>query len=135
MSVDRSGTVHIVWPTVLNNPEPEGALFYAMTRDGNTFTTRVRIPTHGSPKPSHPQVAVDSQGDVLIAWDEVLQGTRRAFVRSATNRGGKIEFGPLIALDGDGPSMYPVIAASEGGAIVVWTAGAQGSSVIRIRRL
>ena len=48
---DRGGSrgqVHLVWPTVVGGPNPEGALFYASTRDGRTFTPRTRIPTLGS---------------------------------------------------------------------------------------
>ena len=60
--VDAGGVTHIVWPTVIAGDEPVGALFYASTRDGQRFTPRVRIPTLGSPKPMHPQVALAADG-------------------------------------------------------------------------
>ena len=46
--------VHIVWPTVIPGAEPMGALFYSVLRDDGTCARRTRIPTLGSPKPSHP---------------------------------------------------------------------------------
>ncbi|MFA5909545.1 MAG: sialidase family protein [Vicinamibacterales bacterium] len=49
MAVDRNNVVHIVWPTVIGGDNPEGALFYASTKDGRRFTPRRRIPTLGGP--------------------------------------------------------------------------------------
>ncbi len=70
MAVDRNNVVHIVWPTVIGGDNPEGALFHASTKDGRRFTPRRRIPTLGSPKPSHPQIAIDPTGQIYVAWDE-----------------------------------------------------------------
>ena len=51
------GVVHLVWPTVIGGDQPEGAIFYASSRDGKSFTARQRVPTLGSPEPMHPQIA------------------------------------------------------------------------------
>ena len=83
MAVDAAGTVHIVWPTVVGGQTPEGALFYATSRDGRTFSPRVRIPTLGSPKPSHPQIAIDGSGRIVVAWDEAVGGQRVAAMRES----------------------------------------------------
>ena len=135
MAVDRTGTVHVVWPTVIAGPQPQGALFYSTTHDGNTFTPRVRVPTQGSPKPSHPQVAVDAAGRVTTGWDEVIAGTRRAFLRELTTNGNQVTFGDAIALGGDDTSMYPVIAVTDDARVVAWTAGAADATVVKARRL
>ena len=47
---------------------------------------RVRIPTLGSPKPSHPQVAVDGTGRLFVAWDESIEGVRTAAYTVADRR-------------------------------------------------
>jgi hypothetical protein len=136
MAVDASGTVHVIWPTVLQGPEPQGALFYATARDGRTFSSRIRVPTMGSPKPSHPQIAIDPASAVMVAWDEVIDGTRTAFARAVSGAGGNpVAFGDVIRLEPTGSSMYPVVAAAADGRVVAWTAGAPGASVIRVRRL
>jgi hypothetical protein len=127
MAVDGAGTVHLVWPTVLNGSE--GALQYSMSKDGRTFAPPVRVPTLGSPKPSHPQIAVDAKGRVLIAWDEVANGIRTAAGRQAVTRNGRVEFGDLVRF-GDGAGSYPVIAASSRGWVAAWTTPAP-ASVIR----
>ena len=60
MAVDAAGTVHLVWPTVLNGTD--GALLYATAAAGKSFAKPDRVPTLGSPKPSHPQIAIDRPG-------------------------------------------------------------------------
>ena len=52
---------------------------FTISKDGGrTFTPRQRIPTLGSPKPSHPQIAIDISGDLIVAWDEARDGDRHA---------------------------------------------------------
>ena len=58
MAVDAKGTVHLVWPTVKNE---QGVILYATSHDGVTFAPPVRLPTLGSPKPSHPQIVVSKR--------------------------------------------------------------------------
>jgi hypothetical protein len=43
ITVDRAGTVHLVWPTVLNGEE--GALMYSTSTKGRPFAAPVRVPT------------------------------------------------------------------------------------------
>jgi hypothetical protein len=130
MSVDARGTVHVVWPTLISGPNPEGALFYASTRDGRTFTRRVRVPTLGSPKPSHPQLVSDRAGRLLVAWDEVVKGQRVSAVREVKVGGATPSFGPIVTLAPQGPAMYPGIAASDRGLVAVWTTGSEPSRVV-----
>jgi hypothetical protein len=132
MAVDPSGTIHLVWPTVPNGAG--GAIHYASSRDGVTFTPPVRVPTLGAPKPSHPQIAVDAMGRVMVAWDEVIDGVRKATVRALERRGVAAGFGPTIALDATEPAMYPVLAATERGWFAVWATGGP-ASVVRARLL
>jgi hypothetical protein len=120
MTVDRAGTVHLVWPTVLNGEA--GALMYATSTDGRGFSTPVRVPTLGSPKPSHPQIAADAAGRIMIAWDEVIGGVRTAAARLVSTRRDRIEFSDIVKL-ADGPSTYPVLAATASGWFAVWSTG------------
>ena len=132
MAVDASGTIHVVWPTVPSGVE--GALHYASSRDGVSFTSVVRVPTLGTPKPSHPQIAVDGSGRVMVAWDEVIDGVRRATARELKRSAAAVEFGPTITLDPTEAAMYPALAATERGWLAVWTSGGP-ASVVRARLL
>jgi hypothetical protein len=131
MAVDRSGTVHIAWPTLIAGDTPEGAIFYATTRDGRTFTPRQRVATLGGPKPSHPQIVIDGRGRPIIAWDETVAGRRvAAAVMLRTEDRGTAAVGPAQILSGDGSAIYPVMATAQDGVVAVWTAaGPQGSSI------
>ena len=131
LAVDRAGAVHVVWPTVLGGAAPEGALFHAVSRDGATFSPRRRIATLGSPKPSHPQIAIAADGRVVVAWDELIDGRR---VVAARVVGGRGDGGPPIVLSGDGPGSYPVLAASRDGVLAAWSSGGEASA-IRVRAL
>jgi hypothetical protein len=137
MSVDGRGVAHLVWPTVLNTPEPEGALFYASSADGRSFTPRVRIPTLGSPKPMHPQVLARTPDRIMVAWDEVVNGVRRAAVRSLRlDEAGQPIFGAPHHLGSlDSPSSYPVLVPTSRGTLAVYVEGKAGASKIRVAPL
>jgi len=133
MAVDAEGTVHVVWPTVVGGATPEGALFYAVSRDARTFSPRVRIPTLGSPKPMHPQILADASGRITLAWDEVMSGVRQAVVRTMRfDEAGQPLFGATTRLGPpDTPSSYPVLVATPRGTIAVYVEGKPGASLIR----
>ena len=122
MAVDAKGTVHLVWPTVQNE---QGVILYATSKNGAAFSTPVRVPTLGGPKPSHPQVAVDRSGRVFVAWDEVRDGIRRAAI--APIGGSK----PPEILDA--VTSYPVMAPTDRGLVAVWTSGPPARSTIGVR--
>jgi hypothetical protein len=129
IAVDAGGTVHVVWPTVLfAGTQPQGALFYASTRDGHRFTPRLRIPTLGSPRPMHPQIVVSDTGRIVIAWDETVNGQRVAALREL-KAGAQPTFGEVVTLDTAGPAIYPALAATTAGLVAVWTAGGDVSRV------
>jgi hypothetical protein len=130
IAVDAKRTAHLVWPTVIDGPTPEGALFYASTRDGATFTPRVRVPTLGGPKPSHPHIVVDGSGRTFVAWDESIQDRRAAAVREVKLQPNRpATFGEIVRLSPDGAALYPVLAATDKGLVAVWTTGGDPSRV------
>lgn len=127
IAVDRAGVVHLAWPTVLNGED--GALLYATSQDGGRFSPPVRVPTRGAPKPSHPQIAVNAEGGVMIAWDEVIAGVRTAAARTVMMRDGRPEFGAIVTLNQGAASTYPVIAAVRHGWFAAWSTGGPASTV------
>jgi hypothetical protein len=130
MAVDAAGTVHMVWPTLLNGTD--GTLLYATAPAGKAFGKPLRVPTLGSPKPSHPQIAIDGAGRPVIAWDEVRDGVRRAAFGRASAGRGPVTFGPIETLS-DQPGAYPVLAAVPDGLVAVWTSGPPDRSTIGVR--
>jgi hypothetical protein len=147
MAVDADRRTHIVWPTLVKDParndkddnrdkdggEPTLAVFYAMSRDGRSFTPRIRIPTDGMAH--HPQIAIAGDGSLAVVWDELKDGTRRAVLaRGAADADGRVRFiREPIAENGLG--LYPVVAAGSGAVVVAWTSGVGEASVIRVARV
>lgn len=125
MAIDASGIIHLVWPTVKNEA---GVILYATSKDGAAFSTPVRVPTLGGPKPSHPQIAVDAAGRVVIAWDEAVNGVRQA-VSIATEPGNKFAKARVI-----GEGVYPVMTKADGAMVTAWTSGPAASPVIKVQR-
>lgn len=124
MVVGQSGTVHIVWPTTLDGAEPEGALFYSSSTDGVAYAERTRVPTLGQSKPTHPQIVMDANGRMMVAWDEFTDGMRVALAREVkVVKGQPVEFGPVVRITPAGSSTYPVLAATAAGILAVWSTG------------
>jgi hypothetical protein len=134
MSVDARGVAHVVWPTVLGGETPEGALFYASSPDGRSFSPRVRIPTLGSPRPMHPQVMATAADRAFVAWDEVLNGVRQAAVRGLRfDEAGQPIFGAVHRLGSpDVPSSYPMLVKTSRDVLAIYVDGKPGASTIRV---
>ena len=122
----------LAWPTLVPNPDPHKALFYATTRDGVTFTERARVSPIGR-NAAHPQIAIASDGRVFVFWDEIVDAKRRVFASIAGRE--QPVFSPPSILDTKGTASYPVAAATREGMVVAWTEGDPASSTIVVRRL
>lgn len=90
VAVDSNGSFYVIWsggPTGGSNSE---GIFFSRSDDaGNTFTSpAINIAPSGSMAPAFPQVAVDSKGNVNVAWEE-----------------------PTAALTGNGNDMFNVFFA------------------------
>ncbi len=128
LAVDANGTLHVVWQTVTQEAgaEPEGALFYAASRDGERFTARQRVPTFGTPKPSHPQVVALADGALVVAWDEVVDGRSVAAARKVTpGPDGSVTFGDLLTMPSSAPARTPALAVTDAGVFAVWVSGTE----------
>jgi hypothetical protein len=133
MAVDRAGRVHLVWPTaVTENDEPVKALFHTMTSDGVTFTPRVRLPSEG--QANHPQIAVASDGSLVVIWDESGSGRRQIAAARATLDSGTMVF-QRTSRSGDQTGVYPIITAVGDQLLTAWTTGSPQASTIRLVRV
>jgi hypothetical protein len=137
MAVDASHRIHIVWPTLVQGDgaggEPTIALFHASSADGKSFTARQRLPTDGLPH--HPQLAVNRDGTLSIAWDELKDGTRRAALARATVAADGRVTVARETLPAGAPAIYPVIAPLPDGTAIAWTSGPPATSTIAVVRV
>jgi hypothetical protein len=137
IAVDSTKRIHIVWPTLVPGATPNGpptlGLFYATSADGSRFTARQQISTEGVPR--HPQMALDSSGQIIVVWDEQASGTRTIVVARGTIDGqGRSRFNRETIRD-NAPGNYPFVATADSGSVVGWTSGVSGQTVIRTRQV
>ena len=138
LAVDQSGTIHIAWATVVNDGEPQKAIFYATSRDGKIFSPRKRVPTTGTTTPGHPQLLVNSDGSAVIVFDEVAAGGRRV---SLVHLSGSGVFQQAQVLSGDESAVHPVFVRSgPRNLLIAWasrpsTGGSSALSQIRLKRV
>lgn len=136
LAVDRNHQVHAVWPTLDGGTSrTDLALFYASSRDGRRFSGRTRLPTRGPA--GHVQVAVAPDGAPVIAWDEIVDGTRRlGVVRARQSANGTVSFAPLPIPQADGATgqWYPALTSSPAGVLAVWVRQQAKGSVIGVTR-
>jgi hypothetical protein len=134
LAVDTSNRVHVVWPTLVQEAGRETlALFYAMSRDGRTFTPRVRIPSAGAAY--HPQLTLSSSGTLVVAWEQAGGGPRRIRLAEASPvTGGTVAF-RAVALPGPDAGTYPTLASTPDGIVAVWTSRPGPSSSLAVARV
>jgi hypothetical protein len=95
VAVDTAGTLHVVWS---GGPGGGSGIYYIRSDDGGSNFTHcpsgqplcgaINVAPQGSPSPAFPQIAVDSNSNVNIAWEQ-----------------------PTAALNGDGTDMFNVFFA------------------------
>ena len=78
----------------------------------------------------HPQLALESTGALVVAWDELIDGRRVAAVRRLTvEAGGAPAFGAITTLPAQTNATHPVIAATSAGVLAAWATGGDDSQV------
>lgn len=135
LAIDRNGLIHVAWATVVNEGQPQKALFYTTSSDAKTFARRRRIPIAGDTAPGHPQMVLSADGAAIV-FDEVVNGVRRVSIARVTASAVM----PPTVLSGDEAASHPVIAGAGGDMLVAWTSRSTASAAgedsrIRIKRI
>jgi hypothetical protein len=131
IALDSEGGRHQVWVEVVEEPIPYHALYYAVTRDGVTFTGQTRV-TPARRDVAHPAISVGPAGEVVVAWDEEAGGRRRVFVSRKDLAGG---FGAPQSISEGTAASHPAAVYADGAFVIAWTEGPADDSHIIVRRL
>jgi hypothetical protein len=117
LKVDARGMVHVGWWT---GKEGEAGVYYARSEDkGKTFTAQP-IAVGDRALPAHVQLALASDGGILVAWDDGLSEMPRVLLRRSAD-GGR-SFGTATALsDPEAAAGYPVVAVYGDSVAVAWS--------------
>jgi hypothetical protein len=133
MAIDAHGSAHIAWPTLVNDTAPQKAIFYTSTRDGRSFAPRRRLSTADQEDAAHPQIAVDTAGNVAAVWDEQQGDTRRIVMRVAAESTSSFDAPRALS---DGTSVFhPHIVGVNGGFLVAWGMRTGDNSAIIVQRV
>ncbi|QJR37286.1 hypothetical protein [Gemmatimonas groenlandica] len=137
LAIDATRRAHVVWPTAAEGKNATAqdamalSIYYAVSRDGKAFSARTRVPSRGPA--SHPQIVMLPNGTALVAWDEVVDGTRRlGLVRATVNTTGAVSFTPVAAPDAGPGQWYPSLAASSSGAVITWVRQLEKGSTVAV---
>jgi hypothetical protein len=129
LAVDGTRTVHVAWPTLVDEQGRESLrVFYASSRGGKTFTKRTMI-SRGRGHAYHPSIAVTPAGAPLVAWEETDPGGRRVkLARGALQASG--------ATEDIGLGVYPQLVSTPRHALLAWTSHQPNKPpTIAVRRL
>ena len=118
MSLDDNGTLHITWWT---GKEGSAGVYYAQSTDGaKTFKQPVALGVAEFSRPAHVQLALASNGRVIVAWDD---GTKQVpeVVTRVSNDGGTTFGEATIVSSGGRAATFPVLSVAGDSIAIAWS--------------
>ena len=115
LGVDRSGRLYVVWYTEGADETPAIYLAYSDDR-GRTFSEKKQLNRSKGTFPDHPQMAVDSQGRVMVIWEEQSPVRREIVMSHSLDRGQSFSL-PTKLNEKHGQT--PTIAVNDQGTVVM----------------
>ena|GEM_PF-4215938 len=132
IAVDTSGDVYVVWQ---DSRSGNWDIYFSKSTDGGvSFSTpNVKVSDEGLFAKFWPMVAVDSEGNVYIVWQDARNGYDNYDIYFARSTDGGQTFGGNVRVDDSDPNRsaqsYPSIALDSGGNIyIVWNDERSGDS-------
>ncbi len=117
IGTDRQGRLYVVWYTEGVDETPAIYLAYSDDR-GQTFSAKQKLNVSKGTFPDHPQLAVDSDGRLIIAWEEQSPVRREVVMSLSLDRGATFS-GPQKLNDKKGQTPSLSINA-HGLAVLAW---------------
>ncbi len=115
MGVDRQGRVYVVWYTEGTDEIP--AVYLAYSDDqGRTFSSKRKLNLARNTFPDHPQIAVDSDGRIIVVWEEQAPVKRDVVMSVSTDRGDTFSTPHKL---NERKSQTPVVAVNAQGLFVM----------------
>lgn len=138
VAIDRMRRAHVLWVTPRDGGDPsQMELYHAVsTPDAKSFSPRAKVATTGLP--GHAQVALEPDGTLLLAWDEIVAGERRVMLARATvDAAGATTIAPVTSPEG-AIGDNPAVAATDRASVLAWVrsggAGTKGEIAVALVR-
>lgn len=118
VQLDTLQHVHVAWWT--GAPHHAGVFFASSVDEGKTFSAPITIAAQRIPMPTHVQLGVDVDNDMLVAWDDPNGLASTITVRLSKDDGAS--FGrPFAVSDSSHNSMHPSLTVNDNDAVVAWS--------------
>jgi hypothetical protein len=104
IAVDSNGVVYLVWQDYRDTIISHSDIFFAKSSDGGATWTdpNVRVNSDATTTQQRdPTIAVDSQGNIYVAWEDQINGDDDIYV-SKSEDGGATWSDPSIKINSDG---------------------------------
>ncbi len=125
IAVDSSGNINVVWED--NTPGLLDVFFSRSSDGGTTFSTPRNLSNNNTATSLHPEIAVDSSGNINVVWEDNAPGQYDIFISRSTD-GGATFSTPKNVSSNTGWSLEPQIALDPRGNInVVWEDNTPGN--------
>lgn len=115
--VDKHGRLYVTWYT--EGPDDTPGVYFAYSDDqGKTFTPRRQLNGAKGTFPDHPQLAVNQEGQVIVAWEEQSPVRREVVFSSSLDRGKT--FSPPQKLNTKKSKSPSVTLNDKGQGVIAW---------------
>jgi hypothetical protein len=115
IALDRQGQIYMAWYTEGSQRQPQ--ILFAVSANGQGFTSPQRLDLSTSSIPDHVRMAVDAAGRAVIVWEDSTATHRQVLLRYTTDRGRT--FSPIQVLSHVIKAYAPAVAVSPRGDFVV----------------
>jgi len=131
VAVDSSDAIHVVW---FDNTPGNYAVYYRRSTDGGATWSALKRLTWNSSNASGPALAVDSNDDLHLVWQDATSGNDEIYYRKSTDGGLNWSAARRLTWT-SGDSYTPVLAIDSANAIhVVWEDKTPGNGEIYYKR-
>ena len=117
VGTDRLGRLYVVWYTEGSDETPSIYLAYSDDK-GETFSPKQKLNLSKGTFPDHPQMAVDSDGRLVIVWEEQSPVRREVVMSVSLDRGQS--FSPPQKINDKKGQTPSVSMNAQGLAAVAW---------------
>jgi hypothetical protein len=107
IAIDSSNNLHVIW---FDWTPGQTEIYYSKSTDGGSTWTSKRL-TYNPGSSTHPTIAVDSNDNIHIVWDDSTPGTGEIYHKKSTN-GGTTWTTKRMTYNSGG-SYYPSIAVDS----------------------
>ena len=117
VAVSASGQFVVVWQSLLQDAFSQGVFARRFSSSGAALADEFQISAYTTGNERNPSVAVDADGDFIVAWDDGIEGN--AFARRFSSAAVPLTGNFLVNTYTPDFQIFPSVAASASGDFVV----------------